>query len=147
MWLDCSSLNLDDWQTSRILETFLSSGNVNRLRLLNLKNNQLTHVPNQIRLFSHLTRLNLGRNKIRSIKSEDFNFSKVSTDDGGIQLWLNDNYLRHIEPCALLGYYGKSSVLVLGDNALNRFESDVFQSILYQMEPHQDTSIRIDDSE
>ena len=147
MWLDCSSLNLDDWQTSRILETFLSSGNVNRLRLLNLKNNQLTHVPNQIRLFSHLTRLNLGRNKIRSIKSEDFNFSKVSTDDGGIQLWLNDNYLRYIEPGALLGYYGKSSVLVLGDNALNRFESDVFQSILYQMEPHQDTSIRIDDSE
>ena len=138
---------MDDWQTSRILETFLSSGNVNRLRLLNLKNNQLTHVPNQIRLFSHLTRLNLGRNKIRSIKSEDFNFSKVSTDDGGIQLWLNDNYLRYIEPGALLGYYGKSSVLVLGDNALNRFESDVFQSILYQMEPHQDTSIRIDDSE
>jgi len=131
---------------SRILETFLSSGNVNRLRLLNLKNNQLTHVPNQIRLFSHLTRLNLGRNKIRSI-IEDFNFSKISTDDGGIQLWLNDNYLKYIEPGALMGYYGKSSVVVLGDNALNRFEYDVFQSILDQMEPHQDTSIRIDDSE
>jgi len=69
----------------------------------------------------------------------------VSTDDG-IQLWLNNNYLRNIEPGALRGHYGKSSVVVLGDNALSRFETDVFLSILEQMEAYQDTSIRIDES-
>jgi hypothetical protein len=72
----------------------------------------------------------------------------VSTDDddGGIQLWLNSNYLRNIEAGALRGHYGKSSVVVLGENALSRLESDVFLSILEQMEAYHDTSIRIDES-
>ena len=91
----------------QILDKLTYSDNyVNKLRLLDLRSNQLSHVPKQIRLFTQLTRVNLGNNKIRSIKSEDFKFSQIidgTYNSKGLQLWLNDNHLRTIEPRALEG--------------------------------------------
>ena len=91
----------------QILDKLTYSDNyVNKLRLLDLRSNQLSHVPKQIRLFTQLTQVNLGNNKIRSIKLEDFNFSQIidgTNNNKGLQLWLNDNHLRTIEPRALEG--------------------------------------------
>ena len=95
-WLDCSSQDLDDSQVDRMLKSIVYSP---QLRLLNLRGNRLTKVPSQIRLFPNLNRLNLGNNKIKSIRVKDFNFSQSAT----VELWLNNNQLTIIEPGSFNG--------------------------------------------
>ena len=103
LWLDCSSQGLDDSQADRVLNLFVSLHSAaSRLRLLNLRGNRLTKIPKQVRLFPNLNRLNLGSNKIYSIASNDFNFINNSAR-GDMELWLNNNQLKTIEPGALTG--------------------------------------------
>ena len=89
---------------SRILDQFVAHSDTERFRLLHLRDNQLSHVPKQVHLFTQLTRVNLGNNKIRSIKSGDFNFPSTANNFGqSLELWLNSNELKKIEPGALDG--------------------------------------------
>ena len=73
LWVDCASRHLDDDEMSRILDAFVKHSDPGRFRLLHLRDNQLSRVPQQVRSFSQLTRVNLGNNKIQTIKSDDFN--------------------------------------------------------------------------
>lgn len=69
---------------------------------MHLRDNQLSHVPQQVRYFSQLTRVNLGNNKIETIKSDDFNFPSQNTGHS-LELWLNSNELKKIEAGAFDG--------------------------------------------
>ena len=93
---------------SGILDSFVTHSDTGRFRLLHLRDNQLRHVPKQVRQFTQLTRVNLGNNQIYSIKSGDFNFPTTQNTGQSLELWLNSNGLKKIEAGALngiLNYY------------------------------------------
>ena len=100
--MDCASRNLDDEEMSRILTAFVKHSDPGRFRLLHLRENQLSRVPQEVRSFTQLTRVNLGNNKIQTIESDDFKFPSENTGHS-LELWLNSNELKKIEPGALDG--------------------------------------------
>lgn len=99
--LHCGDKRLSDEQVGDILQIFLSNSNTSsRLVRIDLARNNLTLVPKQIRHFQQLSKLDLGGNKITSIKSGDFNFT-AAVDE--LSLFLHGNEISHIEPNSFLG--------------------------------------------
>jgi len=75
--LDCSYKHLGDLRVSKILDAFvngLATGG-NRLTRLYLAENQLTHVPKQIKFLTQLRRLFISHNNIASVEIGFFNFT------------------------------------------------------------------------
>ena len=68
--LFCEGLNLDDAKASRILDSFLRTPNVSPLSMVVLSKNQLTRVPDQLRLFNRLRSVDLSKNYIKSIEPD-----------------------------------------------------------------------------
>jgi Leucine-rich repeat (LRR) protein len=73
--LVCSGFDLDDIRVSQILNAFLSLGIDAPITTLSLDSNQLTRVPDQIRLFSKLGYLNLNNNLITTVTTGSFNIA------------------------------------------------------------------------
>lgn len=117
--LDCNSKDLDDDNVSRILDVFTAHHSDNLLRLISLRDNRLTKVPPQIRFFSKLNRLNLGYNRLSSIKVGDFNFSSTEFNRQNVRLWLNHNEIRFIEPGALAGIFISKRIIQNNSIKLN----------------------------
>ena len=92
---------------------------------LDVSGNRLTRVPSQLNKFERLSYVDLSYNNIRNLSSGVFNFSAKS-----INLFINNNKIRSIEPDAFQGYYNSNSNILLGANNLTRFESKTFRSIL-----------------
>lgn len=95
--LDCYNKNLDDTKTSRILNAFLQDG-ISPLGAVRLWANQLTRVPDQIKLFPKLSYADFLNNPITSIQSNSFNFNARLEN-----LNLGYNRLTSIEPGAFQG--------------------------------------------
>ena len=74
--LDCSNRNLDDAMIEEILDAFHFVAAGRLLGRLDLQNNNLTRVPEQIKLFKLLDKLDLEDNKITFINPGSFNFSQ-----------------------------------------------------------------------
>lgn len=91
----CHSVDLNDFDASFILDSF----GINQLKHLSLKNNRLTRVPNQVKLFSRLNRVILSHNGIQTIPFGAFNFTETPLE----YLSLANNLLVDIEPGAFQG--------------------------------------------
>lgn len=139
IYLYCGEKNLDDSRVSEILDVFLTTPGVSTLGNLCLSTNQLTRVPDQVRLFPQLDFVWLNDNKINtSIRSGAFKFNK---DTPVKNLDLQRSQLTSIAPGAFQGVgYSGSSRIALNENNLKRFESTVFQSILEKMAPPTNSS-------
>ena len=100
--LSCNRKNLTDSRVSEILDTFLSNPEISPLSHLNFEFNQLTRVPNQVKLFHRLYVIHLQNNSIETIHSGAF----MSTRRGGLDrlnVYLNDNKINRVEPGAFQG--------------------------------------------
>jgi len=95
--LDCYNKNLDDARTGRILSAFLQDG-ISPLGAVRLWANQLTRVPDQIKLFAQLSYADFLNNPITSIQANSFNFI-VRLEN----LNLGYNRISSIEPGAFQG--------------------------------------------
>ena len=98
--LDCKDQGLHDHGISRILTSFLPVQD--KLKKIILSNNRLTKVPNEIRQFNHITRVDLRFNQIRWIESGAFKFSDIEVEEFGL-VDLGDNQINHIEANAFQG--------------------------------------------
>ena len=78
LWLYCDNDQLDDVNASRILSAFISTSSkfVSPLREIFFFNNNLTRVPDEVRLFNNLDSITLGNNPIQSIESGSFNLTR-----------------------------------------------------------------------
>jgi Leucine-rich repeat (LRR) protein len=118
---------LSDAKIDQILTSFLPDiQNISSpLTSLDVSGNRLTHVPSQLSKFERLNYVDLSYNNIRNLSSGAFNFTAKS-----INLFINNNKIRSIEPDAFQGRYNRDSNIFLGANNLTRFESKTFRSIL-----------------
>ena len=98
--LNCNNENLNDEETSRILDVFLNDNGVTYppIGALGLSENQLTKIPHQIPFFSELNDINLSSNNITAIPTGAVNFRRTLG-----RLFLGSNPLNNIEPSAFLG--------------------------------------------
>lgn len=134
LWLYCDSQQLDDTNASLILNAFISTPLrfVSPLREVYMRNNSLTRVPPELRLFGQLNRVALGHNQIRFVHSTSFNMTQSTLT----RLSLKGNAISRIEPGAFDAIKcGANSQLVLMDNNLTRIDAGVFRSVLEQMSP------------
>ena len=97
--LICDKLNLTDSKMSDILDAFLTTPNVSKILRLALPGNNLTRVPDQIRLFTRLIYVDLEDNHIQTIHSGAF----VSHLDQHY-VFLDNNKISHLEPDAFQGF-------------------------------------------
>jgi hypothetical protein len=127
---NCTELYLGDEKISQVLDAFISTPGVSPLRELYLYKNNLTRIPDQIRHFTELDRVELGSNEIKTIEKGSLNFTRT------LGLFkLNDNKMITIESGAFDDInYGEGSYITLDDNNLTRFDEDVFLPILEAME-------------
>ena len=129
--LSCGSKNLTDSRLSDILDAFVSSPEISLLSHLNLADNQLTRIPNQVKLLDRLYVIHLENNLIRTIRSGDFKSTRQgSSSQDRLNVYLSDNRINEIEPNAFQG--GKYNI-DLKRNQLTRFEASAFQSVLEGM--------------
>jgi len=84
-----------------MLSDFLSASDVSPLSGILFTGGELTKVPEQIRLFEMLEHVHLENNRIRSIQSGAFKFSKHFKG-----LWLDHNQIQRIDPGAFEGKLG-----------------------------------------
>lgn len=91
----CHSVDLNDFDAGFILDSF----GINQLKHLSLKNNRLTRVPDQVKLFSRLNRVILSHNGIQILPSGAFNFTETPLE----YLSLANNLLQDIQPGAFQG--------------------------------------------
>lgn len=134
LWLYCDSQQLDDTNASLILKAFISTPLrfVSPLREVYMRNNSLTRVPPELRLFGQLNRVALGYNRIRYVRSASFNMTQSTLT----RLSLKGNAIYRIEPGAFDAIKcGANSQLVLIDNNLTRIDAGVFRSVIEQMSP------------
>ena len=96
--LNCNNQQLDDSQTSDMLDAFLTTPGISPLSWFNYPSNRLTKVPIQLPFFPLLDFVDLGRSSISSVPYGAFNFSKTLNI-----LYLNENGLDSIEPGAFQG--------------------------------------------
>ena len=153
LWFDCTELYLGDEKISQVLDAFISTPGVSPLRELYLYKNNLTRIPDQVRHFTELDRVDLGSNEIKTIEKGSLNFTRTL----GL-FTLNDNKMITIESGAFDGTTvqnysdfvnyinlnlkilstdincGEGSYITLDDNNLTRFDEDVFLPILEAME-------------
>ena len=104
--IDCSSQNINDAKASNILNAFLSNPEViSPLLSVDLQQNQLTAVPDQLRLFEKLVRVNLNQNRISTVKTGSFVFvpRNHQEDRSRMDVYLNENQISTIEPDAFQG--------------------------------------------
>ena len=84
-----------------MLRYFLSSSNVmSPLTGILLMGGELTKVPEEIRLFDKLEYVHLENNRIRSVQSGSFKFSKYFKG-----LWLDNNQIQRVDPGAFEGNF------------------------------------------
>ena len=80
VWLHCVNMRLNDNRISRILRDFLSSEmKRNFTRRIDLRNNQLTKIPEKIYQFKRLQHIMLTRNNIKAIGNRQLNLKGYST--------------------------------------------------------------------
>jgi Leucine-rich repeat (LRR) protein len=141
---------------SNILDQFLKPL-ATPVAYLDLYLNHLTFVPDQIKQFDQVVRVDLEYNEIPVIRTGDFVFETKLE-----RLVLAGNNISVIEPGAfqgkttyspylcsnlmtqlknhvfffyIIGVYGNQSEIDLDRNNIRRFESGVFKSVLEQMAP------------
>lgn len=96
----CHSAELNDVDVDFLLSSFsLDSSDIPQLRHLSLKNNRLTRIPEQLKLFNRLNRVILSHNGIQTIPFGAFNFTATPLE----YLSLANNLLIDIEPGAFQG--------------------------------------------
>ena len=76
IYIDCYAQKLNDSQVSDILDIFLASPGVSPFSVLDLRFNQLTRIPTQMKSFKQLLLVLLIENSITSIESGDFNTTR-----------------------------------------------------------------------
>ena len=91
----CHSVDLNDFDAGFILDSF----GIDQLKHLSLKNNRLTRVPDQVKLFNRLNRVILSHNGIQTLPFGAFNFTETPLE----YLSLANNLLDRIEPGAFQG--------------------------------------------
>ena len=130
--MNCAFKALDDTAVSRILDAYLGTSNVSPLRYLALDNNNLSKIPEQIPRFNQLNYLLLNKNKITSLPSGSLKF--------GDTLWhlaLAENPIDNLQPGAFVPEgFGFGSSVHLDHVNITRFESEVFEPLLKQLEPY-----------
>lgn len=97
--LNCSRRNLTDATACAILDAYLNTRSVTPLQYLDLRNNQLTRVPRQLKLFPQLQTVVLDENTISIVRWDDFNLTARLK----YFISLSGNQLNVIEPGALQG--------------------------------------------
>lgn len=137
IWLDCGNAQLGDAKASQLLKLFINNPAVSPLTGVYLAYNKLTKIPDEIAQLNQLHTVYLHGNDINSIPSGAFNFVPTLKE-----LYLSDNPLKTIQQGAFNGNYGYGSVITLG-NQLTRFESDVFRSVVEQIQPYAPDYARI----
>lgn len=87
------------------MDAFLSNPDVSPLLSVDLQQNQLTEVPNQLRFFEKLVRVNLNQNGIRTVKEGSFKFvpQNHQEDRSRMDVYLDENQISSIEPNAFQG--------------------------------------------
>ena len=150
--LDCTKKNLTNAMTSKILRAYHSTPKVTPLTNLQLFGNQLTRIPDEIKLFHQLRDLSFQLNQITTIHAGAFKFSRpvgllqidnmqvMNIEPGAFQGTLLAykciyKWNKHINSIAT-GSYGNGSRIMLYFNKINRLESAVFKSVLEQMAPY-----------
>ena len=73
--LDCKNRNLTDSRMSEILNAFLTNPDISPVAEIDLRSNQLTRVPSQIRSFRQLENVDIIDNPIQFIEEGDFNIT------------------------------------------------------------------------
>jgi Leucine-rich repeat (LRR) protein len=73
--LDCDYTAMNDQRISEILNAFLSDQTINPLRALRVENNQLTKIPDEIKLLPELQELYLYNNDIQIITADSLTFN------------------------------------------------------------------------
>jgi len=133
--ISCNSKNLDDAKAKLVIDALLSNPNIDPVRALGFFNNSLTKVPDKLSQFPELENVNLAMNRIRSVPTGAFNFKKPLR-----VLDLGENEIDTISQDAFQGNYSQNqllggSQLRLFNNKLTRFEAQVYQNVLEQMDP------------
>ena len=96
--IDCDSRDLDDQKASDILDNIIANlGSSSPLRALRMENNQLTKVPDQIKLLPALQQLYLYQNDIEVITAGSLTFDSAE-DLVGL-----GTKIKTIEPGAFVG--------------------------------------------
>ena len=100
--LKCNGIShSSDSDAAEMLSDFLSMSNMSSLSGILFTGGELTKVPEEIRLFEMLEHVHLENNRIRSIQSGAFKFSKHFKG-----LWLDHNQIQRIGPGAFEGKFG-----------------------------------------
>ena len=110
LYIGCSNGNLTDAMASQIIENLLANQAIDPVRELDFYNNSLTKVPDKLPLLSALETVRLGKNKIRTIQTGAFNFTKPIR-----YLGMGENIITAIEPDAFMGNF----FLAVDDNISN----------------------------
>ena len=97
--LDCDEHDLDDQRVSEILTAFLNDQNADPLRVFRAEYNQLTKIPDEIKLFPQLQQLYLYSNNIEIISTGSLTFNAAESIVGlGYSV-------KTIEPGAFVGWF------------------------------------------
>ena len=96
--LNCRNSSLTDSSMNEILDALLAKPNVTSLSHLHLSENNLTRIPDQVKLFTQLKSVDLSANQIVAIQSGAF----VSHQQQ-MMIFLNGNQISRIEPEAFQG--------------------------------------------
>jgi hypothetical protein len=76
IYVNCNTRSMTDSMASSVLQAFLNTPGVSPVFYLDFAYNHLTKVPDEFRLFDQIHNVNLRWNKIHSIPSKAFLFSK-----------------------------------------------------------------------
>jgi len=145
---------MTDSMASFVLQAFLNAIGISPVFYLDFAYNQLTKVPDEVRLFEKIQNVNLHWNKIQSIPSNAFLFSKSFRNHltlqnnqisaigaGAFQGIIGPNSFYKMSIWSIFlnklfeGFYDETATIDFRFNSLSRFESSVFQSVLEQMYP------------
>ena len=99
IYVNCNNRNMTDSMASSVLQAFLNTIGISPVFYLDFAYNQLTKVPDEVRLFDKIQNVNLHWNKIQSIPSNAFLFSKSFRN----HLTLQNNQIRAIRAGAFQG--------------------------------------------
>ena len=95
----CPRLNLNDADAGKILDSFLNTPNVSPVGFADFSTNQITRIPDQIKLFPQFIGGNFEDNEIVTIQTGAFNFSRATLHT----LVLAYDNIKSIEPGAFQG--------------------------------------------
>jgi Leucine-rich repeat (LRR) protein len=96
--LNCRNSSLTDSSVNEILDALLAKPNSTSLSHLYLSENNLTRVPDQVKLFAQLKSVDLSDNRIAAIQSGAFESHQQQ-----MMIFLNGNHINRIEPEAFQG--------------------------------------------